>query len=296
MTDDIPWKALKPLVTDEFLEKQQKKEDTKRYVPYSFAQGLRKTMAHQSSEDIQEVDANRSFNSDRESIDSIASSDVSNILTGDIVRRKQFELDFDRSENGTFPWADIRSVLGQSSTVFDLPVRHLVVRFENEEFEKEWRDAFEEAIEMDNPPLSWIEPPFYAILESSEPGDSDARDRVREAHEDFYFQPKFSSDEDYEGMDWSIRTLDLQSVWSYQGFINRAQAIHTVREEDHQYEWTPKRLEQYIMNYFEPSEDYTGILRNSDFAGLWRRTYSRDITSTKVFEWEEDEEWVQTEA
>ncbi|WP_229111088.1 hypothetical protein [Halapricum desulfuricans] len=296
MTDDVPYKALKPLVTDKFIDKRQKKENTKRYVPYSFTQGLRKAMAHLNADNIQQLDANRSFNTERESIDSILSSDVSDIMEGDVVKRKQFELEFDRAEDGDFPWLDIQSVLGQSSTVYDLPVRRLVVRFEDDEFENEWRDAIREALDMNNPPLSWIESPFYAVLESSDPGEGDARDRVREVHEDFYFKPMFEAEADYEGMDWPIRTLDLQSVWSYQAFINRAQAIHTVRKDDRQYDWTPRKLEKYIMNYFQPSEDYTGVIRSSDFAGLWRRVYSRDITSTKVFEWEEDEEWVQTEA
>lgn len=296
MTDNVPWEALKPLITDEFLDERKQKEDTKRYVPYSFTQGLRKAMAHLSTDNIQEVDANRSFNTDRESIGAIASSNVSDIMEGDIIRRKQFELEFDRTKYGDFPWTDIRSVLGQSSTVYDLPIRHIVVRFEDEEFESKWRNAISEAIEMNNPPLSWIEPPFYAVLESSDPGEGDARDRVRETHESFYYKPMFKTEKEYEGMDWSVRTLDLQSVWSYQGFTNRAQAIHTVHQGDRQYDWTPRRLEKYLMNYFEPSENYTGVIRGSDFAGLWRRAYSRDITSTKVYEWEEDEEWVQTEA
>lgn len=296
MTTEIPWHAFEPLVTDDFLDKRRKKEGTKRYIPYSFTQGLRKALAHLSADSIQEIDANRSFNTDRDNIRAIASSEVSDIMEGDIVRRKQFELEYNRSEDGNFPWTNIRSVLGGSSTIYDLPVRHLVVRFEDDEFESEWRDSIEGAIEMENPPLSWIEPPFFAVLESTDPGEGDARDRVRETHEDFYFKPMFEAEQEYEGMDWSIRTLDLQSVWSYQGFINRAQAIHTVRQDDRQYDWTPRRLEKHIMNYFEPSEDYTGVIRSSDFAGLWRRVYSRDVTSTKVFEWEEGEEWVQTEA
>lgn len=210
--------------------------------------------------------------------------------------RKQFELEFDRSEDGKFPWTDVRSTLGQPSTIYDLPIRHLVVRFENEEFEQEWREAIESAIEVDDFPMEWIESPFFAVLESAEPGDSDARDRVREPHEDFYFKPMFEAAEDYEGMDWSVRTLDLSAIWSYQGFVNRPQPILTSHVGDKQYDWTPRRIERYLMNFFDPSKNYTGVIRDSDWAGLWRRVYSRDVTSTKVFEWEEDEEWVQTEA
>lgn len=226
----------------------------------------------------------------------IAGSEVSDIFQGEEVHRRQFELSFDRGESGDFPWTEVRSLLGEVSTIYDLPVRHIVVRFDHEEFLEEWRESIEGVIGVEEFPTSWIEPPFFAVLESSDPGDSDARENIRNLHEDFYYKPKFRVDEDYDGMDWKLKSLDLESVWSYQGFVNRPEPMLTTRYEDRQYEWTPRRIENYIMNFFHPEEDYTGIIRNSDFAGLWRRIYSRDVTSTKEFEWEEGEEWVQIQA
>ncbi|WP_134668877.1 hypothetical protein [Halorussus marinus] len=293
MSSDLPTRALESIVTDKFY-KEQSDVGTRRYVPYSFTQGLRKAMGHLNADNIQELDANRSFNTGRDNLAVLSNSTVSEIFNGEEVSRKQFELSFDRGEHGSFPWSDVRSNLGQS-TIYDLPVRRIVVRFSNEEFEKEWKETIESAINIDDFPTSWIEPPFFAVLESTDPGDSDARENVKNLHEEFYFKPKFRSDEDFDGMDWSIQTLDLQSVWSYQGFVNRPEPILTTRAGDRQYEWTPRRMEKFLMNFFHPEEDYTGVIRNSEFAGLWRRIYSRDVTSTKEFAWEEDEEWVQTE-
>ncbi|WP_135826428.1 hypothetical protein [Halorussus ruber] len=293
MSSDLPKKALKSIVSAKFYQ-EQKDVGTRRYVPYSFTQGLRKAMGHLNPDNIQELEASRSFNTGRDNLTTLSGSSVSDILQGEEVKREQYDLSFDRGEYGNFPWSDIRSVLGQS-TIYDLPVRRIVVRFSNEDFESEWKDTLETAIDIDDFPTSWIESPFFAVLESAEPGDSDARKNVKNLHEEFYFKPKFRTNEDFDGMDWSIQTLDLQSVWSYQGFVNRPDPILTTRTGDRQYDWTPRRIERFLMNFFHPEEDYTGVIRNSEFAGLWRRVYSRDITSTKEFAWEEDEEWVQTE-
>lgn len=286
--------ALEDLVTDEFFD-QQNDTETRRFVPYSFTQGLRKAMAHIDPEDIQELEANRSFNTDREKIDAVVSSPISDIFDGEFLTRKQFDLDFDKAEGDIFPWADVQDILG-SKTVYDLPVRHLVVQFEHEEFEQEWQETIESAIDQDVVPTSWVDSQFYAVLESAKPEDSDARENVRDHHEEFYFKPKFESEEDYEGMDWQVRTLDLQSVWSHQAFVNRSEPLLTQHFGDRQLDWTARRLERFIMNYFAPDENYTGVLRNNEFASLWRRVYSRDVTSIKRFEWEEGEEWVLTEA
>ena len=293
MSSDLPKRALKSIVTDAFW-REQTDTSTRRYVPYSFTQGLRKLMGHNSPDNIQELDANRSFNSGRESLTSVVDSDVSDIFEGEEVTRKQFDLEYNRGSDGEFEWSELRSLFGQPGVIYDLPVRHVVIRIVNEELEERWISALEEAISIDDFPTEWIEPPFFAVLESADPGDSDARSNVKELHEEFYYKPKFRVEENHDGMDWQLRTLDLQSIWSYQAFVNRSEPILTTRVEDRQFDWTPRRIENYLLNYFDSEDDYTGILRDSDFVNLWRRVYSRDVTSTKEFAWEEEEEWVQT--
>lgn len=294
MSSDFPEGALKSIVDGSFYD-QQKDKGTRRYVPYSFTQGLRKGMGHLDADNIQELEANRSFNTGKNDISKLQSSTISNIFHGEEVSRKQFEISFDRRDSGNFPWPDVRSHLGEPGVIYDLPIRDLVVRFNDEEFEEKWREYIQSAISIDDFPTSWIEPPFFAVLSSSKPGDSDARENIKNLHEEFYYKPKFQVDESFEGMDWQLRSLDLESVWSYQGFSDRSQAILTTRKGDRSFDWTPRRIERYIMNFFDPEIDYTGIIRNSDFAGLWRRVYSQEVTSTKEFGWEEDEEWVQIE-
>lgn len=291
MISGAPIKAIKSITTDQFL-KERTDTNSKRYVAYSFTQGLRYTMDHIAPDQVQALDANRSFNTGRQPINSVNQSPISNLLEAVNVTRRQLDLEFDRAKNGQFPWNEIESVLGTGDVIYDLPVRRLVVRFESEEFMEQWVDTIESAIDS-SIPTEWIEPPFFAVLESSEPGDSDAKKNLKNLHDSFYYKPKFRVQADFDGMDWQMRTLDLESVWSYQGFIDRPQPILTSRKSGKKYDWTPRKIEKYLMNYFDPESEYSGVIRTSDFAGLWRRKYSREFTSTKEFVWEEDQEWVQ---
>jgi hypothetical protein len=52
-------------------------------------------------------------------------------------------------------------------------------------------------------------------------------------------------------------------------------------------------IEKYIMNYFDSESQYAGRMHLGEFVNNWRRTFSLDVTSTKVFEWQGDEEWKQ---
>lgn len=279
---------------DSFFENQSNTE-RRRYVPYSFTMGLRKAMGHLRPENIQELDANRSFNSTRSDLSTSSGDALTGIFSGEEIIRKQFELSYDRGQNGDFPWQEIKSELGKPSTIYDLPVRHIVVRLDDEELENAWTEALVDAVAAEDFPTSWIEPPFFAVLRSAEPGDSDARENIKSIHDEFYYKPKFRVDEDHDGMDWELRSLDLESVWSYQGFVDRPETIVTLRGEGQNFQWTPREIEQYLMNYFHPEVDFTGYIRNSDFAGMWRRVYSRELTSTKEFGWEADQEWVQVD-
>ena len=294
MASKLPWRALDDILADDFSDSQSD-IDKPLYIPYSFTQGLRKAMGHLSPENIQQLQADRSYNIDRDKISCVERSSISDIFSGEVVQRKQFELDYNKADDGDFPWIEISSLLGQPSIIYDLPVRKIVVRFYSDEFAEKWKDTIESAIDIDGFPSSWIEQPFFAVLESQEPGDSDARVNIRGIHDEFYYKPMFESEEEYEGMDWSIRSLDVRNVWSYQGFINRPEPILTTRRGDRQFNWTPRKIEKYVMNFFDPSENYSGAFRNNPFASLWRRAYSTDVTSLKRFEWEEGEEWVLTD-
>jgi hypothetical protein len=50
------------------------------------------------------------------------------------------------------------------------------------------------------------------------------------------------------------------------------------------------------MNFFEPEEQYTGMIRDSELMNRWRDVMSNnqnhDYTSFKTFEWDDEEEWM----
>ncbi|NHN48398.1 hypothetical protein G9464_12450 [Halostella sp. JP-L12] len=246
---------------------------------------------------IQELKAERNFRTNREDIPAVASSSVSDVVTAQETEGMIFDVDYDRAEHGgshsSFPWTGVNDLLNRPSTVYDVPIRRMVVRFESEEFKSDWEEAIVEAIDHDPFPTEWIEGPFYAILNSKDPGEADARDHIRDAHEEFYYIPKSHVADGHDGLGWTVRSLDLEAIYSYQGFIDKRNPILTTRDGDREYDWTPRRLEDYIMNYFNEEESYVGLMHNADFINRWRNLHSTDMTSTKTFIWEADEEWVQ---
>ncbi|WEL22673.1 hypothetical protein HBNXHr_2634 [Halorhabdus sp. BNX81] len=50
------------------------------------------------------------------------------------------------------------------------------------------------------------------------------------------------------------------------------------------------------MNFFEPEEQYTGMIRDSALMNRWRdvmaNSQNHDYTSFKTFEWDDEEEWM----
>lgn len=263
----------------------------RRFKPYSYAMGLRKTMDYVGPDEIQELIANREFGIDAESIPEVLNSSVSHYVDGKNTQGRNFEITYDRASHGPFDWAEILELLGDPSTVYDVPVRRLVIRFDDEDFVSDWISYISEAIGLDKVPTDWIEAPFFAVLESAEPGEAEAREGIRRMHEDFYFDPDTKANQDKGGLPCPMVTLDLEAVWSYRAFVGNDDPVLTnwAGNED----WTPQKIEGALMNYFAPESRYSGRLYNSSFAGDWRRTFSLEATSTKVFEWEEDEEWEQ---
>lgn len=292
MAQSVPLQAVRDLVTKKFFD-QQSDENTRRFQPYAFTQGLKKSMQYLSADDVQELNATREFRTGQQDIPVVANSNVSGVFTGEKTSGRDFFLEYDRVENGGFPWKDIQNVLGQPSTIHDIPVRKIVVRFDDEEFESEWRSKLEDAINVSNPSLEWVESPFFAVLSSTDPGQGVHRENVRGAHEDFYYKPDSPQTSKNDGFPWSIATLDLDAVWSFEAWKGNKDTKFTSRGESGSVDWNARKIEKYLMNYFHPESQYAGAMYMGNFVGKWRSAFSRQATSTKVYQWEGDEEWTQ---
>jgi len=292
MTDRVPVEELQDLVTDDYL-RNQTDASSRRYKPYAFTQGLKRAMTYISEEQVQELIATREFDIESETIEGVSESDASHIMDGERIYRRDISLAFDKVDDGVLPWGDVNDLLGRKETLYDIPVRELVIRFESEDFEEAWKDTLSSAIAVDDPHLGWVESPFFAVLSSTNPGKQAPRDNVRDEHEDFYYTPDSDHTPKNDGFPWLIATLDLEAIWSYRAWRHDREAVLTSRGGAGETEWNARKVERYLMNYFNPESRYAGSIYLGNLVGEWRRTFSLNATSTKVFAWEGDEEWVQ---
>lgn len=287
MTDKASTEHIQDLLTRERFNRQY--DAGRRFKACSFTQGLRKGMECVRTEDVQEVIASRDFELDSEPIAKVSNSSVSEIASGFDTQKREFNINFNKEDYGDFPWNDIKAVLDQPSTLYDVPIRRFVIQFRDEDFVNNWIETVREGLDVENPPINWIETPFFAVLESKEPGVTPLRKGVRREHSDYYY----STDSEQKEFPWPIRTLDFESVWSYQAYINDQETILTTREAGKTKEWTAREIEYNLMNYFDPEDRYSGVLQNSNRVSDVREILSLDVTSTKTFEWVEGEEWSQ---
>lgn len=286
------------IVRADFIDEQGPKASRK-YTAYATTYALRVAMGMTSPSRVQEVSARRQQINNETDVSAVAQSAASDVMDAVEIEGVRVEIDYDRAETkgADLPWNTIQSLLDRPSTVYDVPIQRLVVRFNDEDFTQKWKKKLDDAIDDQNFPTSWVETPFYAILESAVP-DNDGRNKVKNDHEERYFLPKSNTTSNGQpGLGWTPRVLDLAGIWSHQGWIEGSDSkLEAWSDRQPGGNWTPRRLEQRLMNFFEPDVQYTGMLRDDDLMNEWRGVMSsgsqHDYTSFKIFEWDEDEEWM----
>lgn len=287
------------IVRPNFID-EQGPQASRKFVAYSSTYGLRVAMGWVDRPDsIQELNAERREMNDETDVPSVAQSPASDVMEAVELEGVRVSVKYDRAEQqgDPLPWSDIRPLLDQPETVYDLPIQKIVVRFEDEDFKQMWIDKLDDAIDDPNFPTSWVESPFYAVLETGIP-DNDARQKVKDDHENRYFMPKSNTTSNGNpGLAWTPRILDLDSIWSHRGWTERSDPqLEAWSDRQSGGNWTPYRLEQRLMNFFEPEEQYTGMIRDSALMNRWRdvmaNSQNHDYTSFKTFEWDDEEEWM----
>jgi hypothetical protein len=286
---------IQSIVRDGFIEEQGEQASVK-YVPYSAAYCLRAVLEMVSPENIQFVRAMRQPQWDVDDIDLVANSPVSDFVEAVHTEGKRIDVHFDRGDYlDEFPWHDVEDVLDENETAHDLPVSKLVLRFEDEEgdFTDLWRSKIDDAIEDPNFPLGWIEPPFFVEMTSSDPGDPDIADHVKEVHGDRYFHPRSNTVDGEQGLGLRPRTLDVTSVQSFANWTSSTDAELQAWSERQTEEWTPEKVENRLMNFFNRDVQYAGMLHDSAITTRLVDTISDEHMAPKTFNWVEDEEWIQ---
>ncbi|MFB6222331.1 MAG: hypothetical protein ABEH86_01490 [Haloarcula sp.] len=286
---------IEPIVRDGYIEEQGQQASVK-YVPYSAAYCLRAVMEMVSPDNIQFVRAMRQPRRDVGDIDLVANSPVSDFVEGVHTEGKRVDVHFDRGDYlDVFPWDDVEDVLDENETAYDLPISKLVLRFEDEEgdFTDLWRSKIDDAIEDPNFPLDWIEPPFFVEMESADPGDSDIADHVKEVHDDRYFHPRSNTVNGEQGLGLRPRTLDVTSVQSFANWTGSTDSELQAWSERQAEEWTPEKVENRLMNFFNRDVRYAGMLHDSAMTNRLVDKISDEHMAPKTFNWVEDEEWIQ---
>lgn len=99
----------------------------RKYVAYSSTYGLRVAMGWLSSPDtVQEIKAERKKRRSESPVTSVRQSTVSDIVDAAEYTGVRVSVDYDRADQrgNPFPWNDIRPLLDQPDTVYDIPVQH----------------------------------------------------------------------------------------------------------------------------------------------------------------------------
>jgi hypothetical protein len=278
---------------------EQGPQASRKYMAYASSYALRVALGMVDADQVQELHAERQQIDNESDISSVASSHVSDIVDGINIEGTRFVVDYDRAEQSgsNFPWSAVQSLLGQPDTVYDVPIQRIVIRFSADDFTTMWKNKISDAVDDPNFPTNWIQEPFYAVLESSRP-DNDGREKVKSDHEDRYFLPKSNTTSNgQQGLGWTPRVLDLESIWSHRGWSESNDSqLEAWSDRQNGGNWTPKRIEQRLMNFFEPDLHYTGMLRDDELMNKWReviaRGHTHDYTSFKTFAWEDEEEWM----
>lgn len=291
--------ALTDLAHEALIEEYGQSQD-RRYVGYFKSQSLKRVLAKlDSPERVQEVAGKRRANQTTRDAD--AGRESLPYLDARDIQRDEWRVAYNRAHHPTLDWETLSDRLTANRAVWDIPVERLVVRLDDEDLHEHWRSFIETAsarhpdLPEDGIQTNWIEPPFFAVMETARPGSEGCERAVRDYHDDeqYYFMPRSRADETHAGMGWNPRTLDLVAMWSHRAFVDTKDVLATRRSEDGTEKITPRVIEDEFINFRETDVRRVGGVNSPLFVNKWRRAFSRGSTDQKAYNWLDSGEWVQ---
>lgn len=303
-----PFPPLEKLARDVLVDQHGESQDRRR-VGYVRTQSLKKVVdALDDPSRIQAVSGTR--RADQTSEDLFGGEQELVYLDAKRVTRDDWKISYDRAIHRELDWECLSDRLTENRSVWDFPVRRLVVRLDDDELLGHWKEFIEDASERHPAfegafPTGWVKSPFFAVMETAKPGTSGCRDNIESFHEDepYYFMPRADGDETHAGMGWSPRPLDLTAVWSYRAFIDKQDVPVTISEPKKQLtadggeteRLTPRAIEAKLVNYSKDDSEYYGAVNSLLSINKWRRAFGRGATGLKPFHWNESGEWEQAD-
>lgn len=247
------------------------------------SQSYREIMRFVDPSDVQRIVADRSIVNYANEIP--LSGGLADCMKAKTPEGVTVELRYDRTEMGGVPYDQYHSHLmnwfERYDDVYDLPVRELVIRIDNEGLRDQLLAVLEDAIGFNDP--GEFTTPFFAVMRSKAPGDA-LYQRVRDHHHALpreYF--KKPTDEDKRPLGWPTQTLDLMALWSSRAYA-RKKNVPMGR-------LTMRDIEELAINNTESDRQVYGAINSPLVINRWQRAFTAGTTDEKRWEWGETEGW-----
>lgn len=296
---ELAWQTL----VDEYGESQNR-----RRTGYVRTQSLKKVVdaLDNPGEQVQYVKGKRRADTQRQ--DLFGGEQSLPYLDATQVSRDEWTVSFDRAIHPRFDWQTLTERLSERPAVWDFPIERIVIQLRDDELYDHWVTFIEEASRrhpaFSGPlPTGWISQPFFAVMETSQPGTKGCRDNIERFHEDepYYFMPRSQGDDTHSGMGWSPRSLDLTAIWSYRAFVDKGDVIAQTKkptalltcDEGETKRLTPRVIETELINGTDDEKREYGAVNALLSINKWRRAFGSGATGLKPFHWDERGEWVQ---
>lgn len=249
------------------------------------SQSYRELMRFVDPDDIQRVVADRRIVSHTNEIP--LSGGLSDCLKAKTPEGVSVELKYDKSDSGlSFEkyHGHLMNWFERYDDVYDLPIREVVIRIDNEPLRDQLLDVLKSALDFNDPGA--FKAPFYAVMRSKAPGDA-LYQKVRDHHNgkarDYFKKP---DEGDVRGLGWPTRCLDLVALWS-----SRVWAGHG----DMPFKDVSMRdIEELAINNVETDRRVYGAINSPLVINKWQRAFTAGTTDEKRWEWEEREGWERT--
>lgn len=248
------------------------------------SQSYRELMRYIDPADVQRVVADRKIVSHTNQIP--LSGGLSEVLNAKTPEGVSVELKYDRANGTPFDQyhGHLMNWFDRYDDVYDLPVRELVVRIDNEALRDQLLAILKDALGFRD--AGEFETPFYAVMRSKSPGDA-LYQNVRDHHSSLpreYFKQETETDD--RGLGWPTQTLDLVALWSQRAWTrsgNQPLGHLTMRE-----------IEELAFNNVETDRRVYGAINSPLVINKWQKKFTNGTTDEKRWEWAATEGWVRT--
>lgn len=265
-------------VHDHLIGKGSAQKDRK-FVGYFMSQSLWKICETANTETIVEIDGS---GSQSERVECGTNHSYS---SHEQIEKDEYEVSYRSDPSvGSFDVDGIKQECDELG-LRDVCVTNVTVRIDDDELYDELYKILDKTDVYD---MSMFEQPIYAeMTDTKVPEDMEStRDWIRDKHPSQYFG---------EGSDmkWNYRTLELDSIWSRNAWIEDG----TVVARDYKGDGlTVRDLEERILNYHAVSDPVISPVNSRMVTRAWRKALdlsknSDPITGTKVLDWNQREGW-----